>query len=76
MDNVDFQIEEVEKLKIDPSGKTRMILNAEPAVRKTSVRERDGAVSKQRNEVSAWPPAIRHRRSRAGARGTTSKRSR
>jgi len=76
MDNVDFQIEEVERLTIDPSGKTRMILKPEPAGQKISVRKRDAADSKRRSEISAWPPAIRHRRSRADAPGTTSKRSR
>ncbi len=74
MDNVDFQIEEVDRLKIDPSGKTRMILKPDVTGHKLSVRERRaGGASRQ---ISAWPPAIRHRRSRAGARGTTSKRSR
>jgi hypothetical protein len=77
MDNVDFQIEEVERLTIDPvSGKTRMILKPETAGRKTSVREGDAADSRRRSEVSAWPRTRRHRRSRADARGTTSKRSR
>jgi phenylacetate-coenzyme A ligase PaaK-like adenylate-forming protein len=75
MDNVTFEIEEVERLKVDPkSGKTRMILKPEPG--RASIGEREPVEATGRGRVTAWPRGPRSPRTRADARGTTSTPSR
>ncbi len=75
MDSVDFQIEEVERLTVDPkSGKTRMILQPDAGQRTRSVREH--AAGDKGRTLSAWPRPPRRRRNRADARGTISRPSR
>jgi hypothetical protein len=75
MENVAFEIEEVDRLKPDPvSGKTRLILKPEPA--RTSIGPREPTEATGRERVSPWPRRDRRPRSREDVRETRSTPSR
>jgi phenylacetate-CoA ligase len=81
MDNVDFAIEEVDRLKVEASGKTRMILQPErkervSSRRKSALARKVTASRRSAEKVSPELRGTRHPRSPADGRETKSTPSR